>query len=106
MLCRLLALPFLLLPAFASAAPVSPRSAGEEVASVGAFELLPGVVVDRSRPAVYLQRPDQGIGAVEPSSGALLWSSREAAKPLLVYGDLLVAQTEPIRDGTLGIAFL
>jgi hypothetical protein len=94
MLCRSLAFSFLFLPALAAAAPA------------GSFEMLPGVVVDRDRPAVYLMSPDQGIDAVDPASGARLWSSHEAARPLLVYGDLLVAQTEPVRAGILGIAFL
>jgi hypothetical protein len=105
MLSRWLAFLFLFLSVFAAAAPV-PASAGEQVVPEGTFELLPGVVLDRSHPAIYLMRPDQGIDAVDPASGALLWSSREAAKPLLVYGDLLVAQTEPDRADNLGIAFL
>jgi len=62
--------------------------------TANAFEFGPGVLVDPDRPAVYLMNPQGGIDAVDLSSGALIWSTVAAAKPLLLHGDLLVAQAE------------
>lgn len=68
------------------------------------FEFRPGVIVDRARSAVYLMAPSPGIEAVELTSGATRWSTNEAAKPLLVHDDLLIAQAEPADGGQfLGI---
>jgi len=63
------------------------------------FELRPGVVVDPARPALYLMRSQGGVEAVEPSTGESLWTSAEAAKPLLLDGDVLIAQAESSGDG-------
>ena len=65
----------------------------EEVArSEAAFELCPGVVVDPTAATVYAMNPGGGIDAVSVATGELLWSTQEAAKPLALYGDLLIAQ--------------
>lgn len=78
---------------------VSTESSGDEVRKAGhAFELAPGVIVDPDRPAVYVMNPRHGIDAVDLSSGKLIWSTTKAAKPLLLHGDLLVAQAD-VRNG-------
>lgn len=75
--------------------------------TTNAFELRPGVIVDPDRPAVYLMNPRGGIDAVDLSSGTLIWTTAQAAKPLLLYDDLLVAQAEVSgRSGVLRIVWL
>jgi len=71
------------------------------------FEFRPGVIVDPDRPAVYLMNPQRGIDAVDLSSGKLICTTAKAAKPLFLYGDLLVAQAETSdRRGVLRIVIL
>ena len=65
------------------------------------FEFRPGVIVDPDRPAVYLMNPRHDIDAVDLSSGKLIWSTAQAAKPLLLYGDLLIAQGETPGQGDI-----
>jgi hypothetical protein len=73
----------------------------------GAFELRSGVVVAPDRGAAYLMSPEGGIDAVDLGSGRVLWHASEAAKPLALAGDRLVAQKEPSRErGTLGLVVL
>lgn len=43
--------------------------------------------------------PEGGIAAVDLATGAIRWSSREAAKPLTLAGNLLVSQAEPKTPG-------
>ena len=57
------------------------------------FELAPGVVIDPPR-AVYLARPEGGIEALDAQTGASIWSSVEAARPLFVGDGRLLAQRE------------
>jgi len=67
----------------------------------------PGVVLDPGRDVVYLMSPDDEVEAVATSSGRLLWSTAEAAKPLAVDGDLVIAQRPPSGSGgVLEIAVL
>ena len=58
------------------------------------FNLTAGVVVDPASSALFLMNPAGGIDAIDFSSGRRLWHSNEAAKPLRVDGDLLIAQGE------------
>jgi hypothetical protein len=75
--------------------------------TANSFEFRPGVIVDPDRPAVYLMKPQGGIDAVDLSSGKLVWTTTQAAKPLLLYGNLLVAQAEVSgRSGVLRIVGL
>lgn len=71
------------------AGPASPPGAGD----ADAFELAPGVLVDPAA-AIYLARPAGGVAALDPDSGRTLWSSGEAARPLIAGHGLLVAQRE------------
>jgi hypothetical protein len=60
----------------------------------GSFQLRPGVVFDARRSLVMLMLPDGGIEAVDLTSGKTAWISRDGDKPLLVAGDLLLAQAD------------
>jgi len=62
--------------------------------ATGVFDFRAGVIVDSTRSIAYFMHPQGGIGAIDLSSGRLLWSSSKAAKPLLLHQDLLVAQAE------------
>jgi hypothetical protein len=65
------------------------------------------VIVDLEQGTVYLMNPLHGIDAVKLSSGQLLWSTAHAAKPLLLDGNLLIAQAEvPGRENLLRIVEL
>lgn len=63
------------------------------------FELVPGVVVDSARDALYLMSPGGGVEGLSVSSGNRLWASERAAKPLALHGDLLIAQVEQTKPG-------
>ena len=63
--------------------------AAEENSSIN---LTNGVVVDTAQGSVYIMSPKDGIDAVDIATGETRWNSKEAAKPLLVSGNRLVAQ--------------
>ena len=58
------------------------------------FQFRPGVIVNSNQSIVYLMNLQRGIDAVDLSSGKLLWSTTNGAKPLLLDGRRLVAQAE------------
>ncbi len=71
------------------------------------FGLRPGVVVDPELTVVYTSHPDGGIEALDLASGQPLWSTRQAAIPLLLHGELLIARAEPApADDALRITVL
>jgi hypothetical protein len=70
-----------------------------------AFELAQGVIVDGKGSVVYLMNPEGGIDAVDLSGGAVLATTTRGAKPLLLYGDALLAQAEG-KDGVLSLVSL
>lgn len=55
---------------------------------------------------VFAMRPGGGIEALDLASGAVRWRSNEAAKPLAVIGDRLVAQADPDGAGSLALVTL
>jgi hypothetical protein len=59
-----------------------------------AFGFAQGVIVDGKGSVVYLMNPGGGIDAVNLSGGAVLATTTRGAKPLLLYGDALLAQAE------------
>ncbi len=63
------------------------------------FELYAGVVVEPMAATVYLMNPAGGIDSVSAPSGELLWSTEAAAKPLMLFDDLLIAQAERATGG-------
>ena len=94
--------------AVAAAAGIDLPSAAALRRAESAFELCPGVVVDPTGGALYLMSPEGGIEKVSVASGEVLWSTTQGAKPLALYGDLLMAQSVPggAAAGVLEIAFL
>ena len=65
----------------------------------GPVELRPGVVVDPARRLVYMMNPRGGVDALRLERGDLMWHSDQAARPVTVAGDLVVAQAEVPRPG-------
>jgi hypothetical protein len=82
----------LLVPVLASAAGSS-RS--------GVTALHEGVVIDPSGETAYVMGAGGGIDALSLASGAVKWSSRAAAKPLMMADGTLVAQAAPGARGEL-----
>ena len=71
------------------------------------FELRPGVLIDPERGVVYSSHPEGAIEALDLATGQVLWHNHEAAKPLLLYGEWLIAQAEPTpTDDALRIVVL
>jgi hypothetical protein len=58
------------------------------------FLLRHGALVDASRGAAYVAKPNGTIDSVDLASGRTLWSSADAALPLGVDQDVLLAQAE------------
>ncbi len=95
-----------LFPVLAAAVPITLMAEASR-RSADASDLRVGVIVDPSGSAVYSMNPDGGIDAVSPSTGELLWSTSEAARPLALHGDRLIAQGPPDgRTGVLDVVFL
>jgi hypothetical protein len=71
------------------------------------FEFRPGIIVDEDRARVYLMNPEGGIDAVDLASGHLLWTTAQAAKPIIMAEDLLIAQVDiPDLKNILHLMFL
>ncbi len=73
-------------------------AANPKTVAAAAVELSPGVIVDPARPAAFLMNPQGGITAIHATSGESIWSTDQAAKPLLLHGDILFAQAEPAGE--------
>lgn len=58
------------------------------------FLLRHGAIIESGRSAAYVAKPNGTIEAVDLSSGRTLWASADAAMPLGVDQQLLVAQVE------------
>lgn len=63
------------------------------------YEIRPGVVIDRASSSVFIMHPETGIQSVDLETGDTKWATRGADKPLLVSGNILLAQiaTETAR---------
>ena len=68
--------------------------------------LRDGVLVDAGRGVAYVMNREGRLDALRTSDGAVLWTSAEAVKPLLVTGDLLVAQADATAPGKLPVVTL
>ncbi len=79
-----------------SATAVAPTRPDGEVGrkSNNAFEFRPGIVVDPADGVVYVMSQQRGIDVVDLSSGKRVWRTTRADKPLLLSGNLLVAQVD------------
>lgn len=82
------------MPVAAASAQIGAPSPESLRRSEAAFDLVPGVLVDRLGNRIFLMSPERGIDALSLSSGNLDWSSDAAAKPLAIYGDVLIAQAD------------
>jgi len=93
-----------LAPAPAHTAPS--RSQDLAPSSTAPVALRDGVIVDAARGVAYVMNRGGGVDALRTSDGSTIWSSPEAARPLLVRGDLLVAQAEAKAAGELPVLTL
>jgi hypothetical protein len=59
------------------------------------FEFAQAAVVESEKSTAYLMAPEARIDEVDLSSGQTLATSTRAAKPLLLYDSVLLAQAEP-----------
>lgn len=68
--------------------------------------LRDGVIIDAARGVAYVMDREGRVAALRTADGAVLWSSPDAAKPLLAVGDVLLAQAEPTAAGELPLVTL
>ena len=63
------------------------------------FQIRPGVVLDRASSSVFIMHSEAGIESVDLETGTTHWTTSAAGKPLLVSGNILLAQiaTETAR---------
>lgn len=71
-----------------------------------AVQLRDGVVLDLDASVAFLMTPAGAIEAVDLARGSALWSSTDAAKPLALSGDMLIAQGEARESGALDVVAL
>jgi outer membrane protein assembly factor BamB len=81
-------------------AATSPQPPQTSPAGSAAVQLRPGVVIDPGQQRVYVAAPQGGIDAVNTSTGAVVWRSTAAAKPVGVVDRRLVAQAAPANGET------
>ncbi len=72
----------------------------------GTFGLQSQILIDREAGRVYAMSPGGGFDALDLASGAVLWHSDLADKPLAVSGEMLVSQVESLQAGRLEVAIL
>jgi hypothetical protein len=84
----------LIIPVMHSDATAQAQFEGAQYALEEAFEIRPGVVVDRASSSVFIMRPEPGIDSVDLETGDTRWTTNAAGKPLLVSGNILLAQIE------------
>lgn len=89
-------------PALALDAP-SPEMVTTSAAS---FTMMPGVVVDPAAKVVYSMGAEGQVEALALADGRLLWTSQEAARPLVLFGNYLIAQRPSDSRGIFELAFL
>ena len=58
------------------------------------FELRPGVIVDRAQNVAYVMTPEGSTESIALQTGARVWNSTAAAKPLALARGRLVSQAE------------
>lgn len=95
-------------PALMSAVLISAALAYPALADsdTGVRALHDGVLVAPEHGLVYMMTPDGGIDGINLDTGVVSWRTEEAAKPLALAGDLLIAQAEPDVKGYLPIVSL
>ncbi len=71
------------------------------------FEFRPGILVGADTQSIFLMNPRGGLQAVSAATGAEIWATKAAAKPLGLIGGQLVGQVEPEKGiGNLKVVAL
>jgi len=70
------------------------------------FQLAPGVVVDPAHNQIYTMDVAGGVKALDAKTGALVWESPAAAKPLGLSDSHLIVQLESGKEPTLNLGSL
>ena len=94
-----------LVTAGVAGAQVPTQSPEAVAASEAAFMLRDGVVVLPGADRIYAMSVDKGVEALT-LDGSVVWRSEAAARPLGMYGDLLVAQRATSPAGEMSLALL
>ncbi len=81
-------------PAGAPAPAPAAQPPDPKEASMPTFSLRPGIVVNRPAGQVYVMTPEGGVAALDAATGKAAWESRDAARPVSVAGNKLIAQVE------------
>ena len=63
------------------------------------FKFRSGIIFNLEQADVYLMNPRGGIHVVDLASGRLSWTTTRAAKPIILAGNLLIAQTDGSDHG-------
>ena len=71
------------------------NSASSQETSMSAVQLRPGVVIDPDRKLAYIMSVEGGIDALDVAQGTPVWTTKDAAMPLGLKDDMLIAQMEP-----------
>jgi len=66
----------------------------DQPAESRSFEFRHGIVVAPATKSIYLMRPAGGIEAIDLASGRARWTVTAADRPLLLHGQILLAQAE------------
>jgi len=67
------------------------------------FDLALGTVVDINNEMIYVSHPEKGIEAISIDSGKVIWQSDEAARPIMIRDDQLIAQAAVSTNGTINL---
>jgi len=71
-----------------------PAHVGPLAKSPDQFELSSGVIVDQLRGRLYAMNPDDGIHAFSILDGSVLWTTKDAAKPIGLVSGRLICQSD------------
>ena len=74
--------------------PLSFPVFGQDNPNANGFQFIPGVIVTSDRSQAYVMNAEAGIDAVDLSKGTVVWTTKEASKPLGLKGNLLISQAE------------
>lgn len=100
------ALCLLALPLLMAAAPAEAASSAMGDGASTSVSLRDGVVVDGVLGVAYVMNPEGMLDALRLSDGAVLWTSTEAAKPLVAAAGMVVAQRAASAAGELPLLTL
>jgi hypothetical protein len=58
------------------------------------FELSPGLIIDPTRNRIFVMKPGGTVGALDLKNGQAVWDNQDAAKPIGIAGNQVIAQAE------------